>query len=115
MQCLYKVQNQYNVQGAQFNETPMHDVPCTMHCFSVALCTIQYNVLPPPVVRCTMYYALPFWPEHCSYFYMEAKRKITRFEDLIVKELERIGVLKSRKAGKEKLYLNVRLYELLAG
>lgn len=32
-----------------------------------------------------------------------------------LKELERIGVLKSRKAGKEKLYLNVRLYELLAG
>jgi Fic family protein len=31
-----------------------------------------------------------------------------------LKELEKIGVLRSQKAGKEKLYLNVRLYELLA-
>ncbi len=31
-----------------------------------------------------------------------------------LQELERIGVLKSRKVGKENLYLNVRLYELLA-
>lgn len=31
-----------------------------------------------------------------------------------LKELERIGLLKSRKVGKENLYLNVRLYELLA-
>jgi Fic family protein len=32
-----------------------------------------------------------------------------------LKELEKIGVLKSHKAGKEMLYLNVRLYDLLAG
>ena len=32
-----------------------------------------------------------------------------------LKELEKIGVLKSHKSGKEMLYLNVRLYELLAG
>lgn len=31
-----------------------------------------------------------------------------------LQELERIGVLKSRKVGKENLYLNVRLFELLA-
>jgi Fic family protein len=31
-----------------------------------------------------------------------------------LKELERVGLLKSRKIGKENLYLNVRLYELLA-
>lgn len=31
-----------------------------------------------------------------------------------LKGLERIGLLKSRKVGKENLYLNVRLYELLA-
>ena len=66
---------------------PLYDVQCTMHC--------------------------PFGPS-IAVFYMEAKRKITRFEDLIVKELEKIGVLRSQKAGKEKLYLNVRLYELLA-
>jgi hypothetical protein len=28
--------------------------------------------------------------------------------------LERIGVLKSHKVGRENLYLNVRLYDLLA-
>jgi Fic family protein len=32
-----------------------------------------------------------------------------------LKELEKIGVLKSHKAGKEMMYLNVRLYDLLAG
>jgi len=31
-----------------------------------------------------------------------------------LQELERIGVLRSRKVGRENLYLNVRLYELLA-
>ena len=31
-----------------------------------------------------------------------------------LKELEQIGVLKARKVGKENLYLNVRLYKLLA-
>ena len=31
-----------------------------------------------------------------------------------LRELEMIGILKSQKAGKENLYLNVRLYELLA-
>jgi Fic family protein len=31
-----------------------------------------------------------------------------------LQELERIGILKSQKVGKENLYLNVRLYELLA-
>lgn len=31
-----------------------------------------------------------------------------------LKELEKIGVLKSHKTGKENLYLNVRLYELLS-
>ena len=31
-----------------------------------------------------------------------------------LKELERIGLLKPRKVGKENLYLNVRLYDLLA-
>ena len=31
-----------------------------------------------------------------------------------LQELERIGLLKSRKVGKENLYLNMRLYELLA-
>ena len=74
---------------------------------------------------------------------MNPKSKIERFEDLIellfhqpftkvqflvdagiakrqtasdyLKELEKIGVLKSHKSGKEMLYLNVRLYELLAG
>jgi hypothetical protein len=31
-----------------------------------------------------------------------------------LKELETLGILKSHKVGKENLYLNVRLYELLA-
>jgi len=31
-----------------------------------------------------------------------------------LKELEKIGVLKSHKTGKENLYLNVKLYELLS-
>jgi len=31
-----------------------------------------------------------------------------------LKELERVGLLKSRKVGKENLYLNMRLYDLLA-
>jgi hypothetical protein len=31
-----------------------------------------------------------------------------------LKELERIGILKSQKIGKENLYLNVKLYELLS-
>ena len=31
-----------------------------------------------------------------------------------LKELERIGVLKGQKVGKENLYLNVELYNLLA-
>jgi len=30
------------------------------------------------------------------------------------KELERIGILKARKVGKENLYLNMRLHELFA-
>ena len=32
----------------------------------------------------------------------------------VLKELEGIGVLSPRKVGRENLYLNVRLYELLA-
>jgi hypothetical protein len=32
-----------------------------------------------------------------------------------LKALESLGVLKSYKVGKEKLYLNVRLYDLLSG
>ena len=39
----------------------------------------MYIVHSKTVALCTS-----FWPEHCIYFYMEAKRKITRFEDLIV-------------------------------
>lgn len=31
-----------------------------------------------------------------------------------IKELEKIGVLKGQKVGKEKLYLNTSLYDLLA-
>lgn len=31
-----------------------------------------------------------------------------------LKELEKIGILKSLKIGKETLYLNVRLYDLLS-
>ena len=31
-----------------------------------------------------------------------------------LKELEKIGVLKTMKIGKETLYLNVRLYDLLS-
>lgn len=30
-------------------------------------------------------------------------------------ELEKIGILKSKKVGRENLYLNIRLYELLSG
>ncbi len=31
-----------------------------------------------------------------------------------LKELERVGILKSKKLGKENLYLNVKLYDLLS-
>jgi hypothetical protein len=31
-----------------------------------------------------------------------------------LKELERIGVLKSKKLGKENIYLNVKLFNLLS-
>ena len=34
--------------------------------------------------------------------------------DPFLKELEKIRVLKSHKSGKENLFLNVKLYELLS-
>ena len=64
VQCAkYLVQDQYNVHGTQ----------CRISTMRFARCTAL------TVVRCT-----PFWPEHCNNFQMEAKRKIRRFEDLIV-------------------------------
>jgi Fic family protein len=46
----------------------------------------------------------------------------SRLNDLLRKtaaeylgELEKIGILRKKKIGKENLYLNVRLYKLLSG
>jgi Fic family protein len=32
-----------------------------------------------------------------------------------LKELERVGILRGQNIGRENLYLNIRLYELLSG
>ncbi|MDD5765057.1 MAG: Fic/DOC family N-terminal domain-containing protein [Candidatus Marinimicrobia bacterium] len=56
-----------------------------------------------------------FHQPYCkAQFLVEANLAERKTAATYLKELERIGVLMSRSIGREKLYLNIKLYELLA-
>jgi Fic family protein len=55
-----------------------------------------------------------FEQPYCKSEYLEKRLGITRITAAkYLKELEKIGILKSKKVWKEILYINTRLFELL--